>query len=255
MDSLNVALKRPLDRPRARIRFFLVLLAANVINVFTGAVCFLTVWWFRDWAYWQTGVRTMRWYLLFAGIRTRVSGIQKLKPDRPAVYVSNHLSHFDIPAAMAGLPVRFHFIAKKELLRIPIFGWALPPLGMLMIDRSTPEKAYASINEAARRVSEENQSVLIYPEGGISKTGRLQSFKKGAFVLALSARVPIVPILVHGSDRLFSVPRIESRPGRMSIDVLDEIDTSAYGPEDVEQLMEKVHSVMLEAEEKAAKRP
>lgn len=255
MENPNSAtLSRPLDRLRAHLRFFFVIVAINVANVVWGSIFFVIVWWFRDWSYWFCGVRAMRWYIGSAGIKVDTVGMDKIRPDRPAIYVSSHKSHMDIPASMAAFPVRFFFIAKKELQRIPIFGWALPPLGMYMIDRSTTEKAYASIREAARRITIENQSILIYPEGGISKTGELQPFKKGAFALAIEAGVPVVPLVIHGSQRLFSMNRMVSRPGRMKIEILDEVDTSTFTSETKDQLRERVHAMMKEAENREAAR-
>ncbi len=238
---------RPLDKLRATIRFFFVVIGVNVTNVFTGTPFFIFAWFYIEWCYWTFGVPSMKAYLFLAGIKIKTIGLEKINLNRPAVYVSNHQSHMDIPAQMAALGIRFYFVAKKELGKIPIFGWALPVLGMFMIDRSTTEKAYESIRKAARSIKRENKNVLIYPEGGISKTGRIKDFKKGAFALAIAAGVPIVPLLVSGSGKLFSAHRRESRPGIMEIEVLDEVDTSGYSEKDKQELMEKVHKIFVRA--------
>lgn len=252
MDKPQYQLDRPFDTLRARVRFFWVVIGMFFTNIPYGSVCFMFVWWFRDWCYWNLGVAVMHIYLRLAGIKVIPIGLEKLKPKQSAVFVSSHQSHFDIAAAMAHLPIRWYFIAKKELRKIPIFGQALGPLGMYMIDRSTTEKAYASIQKAVQDLKHKVRHILLYPEGGISKTGKLQSFKKGAFILAIEAGVPIVPIMMYDSAKVFSAGRMESRPGKIRIEVLDEIETTGYTLDNKEELIEKVHRVMKEAEEQGS---
>jgi len=225
-------------------------LATQLINVITGAGFFSLHWFFDEWSYRTFGVTTLRWYLYAAGIRVKAIGMDRIRKDRPAVYVSNHLSHMDIGAAMVSFPIRIYFVAKRELIRIPIFGWALPRFKMFMIDRSTREKAYESIRAAGKRIRTQGHNVLVYPEGGISKTGETQPFKKGAFVIAVEAGVPIVPVVVRGSNLLFSVFRWESRPGIVEIEILPEVDTSGYTPDNVQPLIDKVRAMVAEAAKK-----
>jgi 1-acyl-sn-glycerol-3-phosphate acyltransferase len=243
-------LDRPFDRLRARIRFIFVIIGIQFVNVIFGAPVFLLSWLFYEGVYWVAGVTGMRAYLLLGGIRVKIKGKKYIRPDHPAVYISSHQSHFDIPIAMSALGIRLCFIAKRELLKIPIFGWALPLLGMLMIDRSTPEKAYQSILDAAIRIREKNNHVLIYPEGGISKTRKLQPFKKGGFRLAIQAGVPIVPLLNHNSGQRLSANRMQSRPGNVYLEVLEPIATSNYTLDTIDELMEKVFESMEKAEQR-----
>lgn len=250
MANSEYSYPRPLDKLRAKIRFFFVLIGLNVVNVVFSTPFFIFAWWFLDWCYWTFGINAMKMYLVLTGIKVKVNGHEKIRGDRPAVYISNHQSHMDIPAEMVGIKVRFYFVVKKELGRIPVFGWTLPVFKMFMIDRSTSEKAYQSIMKAARSIRKENRSVLIYPEGGISKKGKIRKYKKGAVVLAIAAGVPIVPLLIKDSGKRFSVHRMESRPGTVEIEVLDEVDTTGYTDENKDELLEKVHRIMLEAEKR-----
>lgn len=250
MDKSEYQLDRPFDKLRAKIRFFWVIIGMFFTNIPYGSTCFMFVWWFRDWCYWNLGVAVMHIYLRLAKIKVIPIGLEKLNANKSAVFVSSHQSHFDIAAAMAHLPIRWYFIAKKELWKIPIFGQALGPLGMYMIDRSSTEKAYESIQKAADDMKTKVRHILLYPEGGISKSGKLQRFKKGAFILAIQAGVPIIPIMMRDSVKLFSSSRMECRPGTMIIEVLDEIDTSGYTMDTNIELMEKVYRVMKEAEER-----
>ena len=93
------------------------------------------------------------WARLLLGlcrVRVVVRGAEKIRPPGPYVFLSNHQSQFDIPAAVMAIPVQFRILAKKELFHIPIFGWALRLSGFVGIERSNREKAIRSLDEAAR---------------------------------------------------------------------------------------------------------
>jgi len=123
-----------------------------------------------------------------------------LDPRRPYVFMSNHASHFDALAVVAALPeFQLRWVAKRELAEIPIFGWALQRAGHIIIDRSNPEQAIASLR-AARTIMETGISVMIFPEGTREeRDNELLPLKKGGFMLALETGVPIVPLAVRGS--------------------------------------------------------
>jgi len=134
-----------------------------------------------------------------AGVPVTTGGVENVRPDEPQIIVSNHVSWFDIFAIAAVLPLPFYFVAKKELERIPLFGAAWKAAGHISIDRSNRQKAIQSLRDAGEQVRRDRGSVIIFPEGTRSRSGRLQPFKKGAFSLALEAGVPIVPTVVTGS--------------------------------------------------------
>ena len=133
-----------------------------------------------------------------------------LDPRRPYVFMSNHASHFDVLAVVAALPeFQLRWVAKRELAEIPIFGWGLRRAGHIIIDRSNPEQAIASLR-AARAMMETGISVMIFPEG--TREGHdheLLPLKKGGFMLALETGVPIVPLAVRNSRAI--LPRDDWR--------------------------------------------
>ncbi len=136
--------------------------------------------------------------LWLAGVRIRVRGLEHLRPGQTVVYMPNHQSQFDILALFAGIPGQFRWIAKEELFHIPLFGLAMRRTGYIPLDRSDGKKALKSMVEASRRISE-GTSVVVFPEGTRSPDGTLLPFKKGGFILALKAGVPIVPVTIDGS--------------------------------------------------------
>jgi 1-acyl-sn-glycerol-3-phosphate acyltransferase len=178
--------------------------------------------------------------LSLTGVHVRAEHRAPLDPSRPYVFMSNHASHFDVLAVVAALPA-FHlrWVAKRELLDIPVFGWALRRAGHIIIDRSNPEQAVASLR-AARAQMETGVSVMIFPEG--TREGHDQELlplKKGGFMLAIETGVPIVPIAVRGSRAI--LPRDDWRihGGEMEVIVGEAIEVASL---DRETLMRRVQA-------------
>ena len=117
------------------------------------------------------------------------------------IFASNHESVLDIWVLFAIIPRSFRFIAKQELFRMPIFGWYMRIGGHIPVDRSNRQRAVASLSQAGEAVRA-GTSIVVFPEGTRSRTGRIQAFKKGPFVVAQQAGVPIVPIAISGSASL-----------------------------------------------------
>lgn len=132
-----------------------------------------------------------------SGIRLRVSGTAELG-RASYVYMANHQSMYDIPVLIATLPGETRFLAKRELFRIPIFGWALWVGGFVPVDRGDRSRSRDTMAAAADRLRR-GHSLLIFPEETRSRDGRLLPFKSGGFLLALNARVPVVPVGIEGT--------------------------------------------------------
>jgi 1-acyl-sn-glycerol-3-phosphate acyltransferase len=125
-----------------------------------------------------------------------VRGLERI--PAACVYAVNHASFVDIWVLVARLPGSVRFVAKRELYRIPIFGWALRATGQIPMDRRDREAAARSYQSAAE-VVRGGRSVIVFVEGTRSRTGHLGEFKKGAFVLAIEAGVPLVPLYLSGT--------------------------------------------------------
>lgn len=122
-------------------------------------------------------------------------------PDGPFIMMSNHQSGFDILSLIAAVPRRIYWIAKKELFDIPVFGPSMRRGGYIPLDRSDGRKALKSMDHAAS-IIRQGSSVVMFPEGTRTKDGRLLPFKRGGFMLAVRAGVPIIPVTINGSGRV-----------------------------------------------------
>src|SRR5262245_3204582 len=181
--------------------------------------------------------------LVVTGVRIRTEQLAPLDPTSSYVFMSNHASHFDALAVVAALPdFQLRWVAKRELTEIPIFGWALRKAGHIIIDRSNPEQAIASLREA-RAQMDTGISVMIFPEG--TREGHdheLLPLKKGGFLLALETGAPIVPIAVKGSRAI--LPRDDWRIHAGEIDVVVGEPIPVAGA-DREALVERVRAFLV----------
>jgi len=169
-----------------------------------------------------------------AGITVRLHNEERMRSGAPRIFVSNHVSWFDVLTLAAVLP-RYKFVGKAELFRIPIFGRAARASGMIAIERENRKSAFESYRVAADRIRA-GASVVVFPEGTRGKSYALRPFKKGPFVLAVAAGVPIVPTLVHGTLAVMPRDSFRVRPGVVDIHFLEPIDASGLTYEDRNRL-------------------
>ncbi|MCP3101943.1 1-acyl-sn-glycerol-3-phosphate acyltransferase [Myxococcus sp. K15C18031901] len=177
------------------------------------------------------------------GSRMEVEPLPDIDWSRPHIFLMNHQSALDIPCAFAALPVNLRFVAKHVLRYVPFLGQYMSMTGMIFVDRSRHSAALASLRQAGGRIRE-GASILAFPEGTRSEDGRLQSFKKGPFMLALEAQVPIVPVAIEGSGRMLPVGSLLFYRGLIRVKVGQPIDTKGLTTGERDALMAQVHDAM-----------
>jgi 1-acyl-sn-glycerol-3-phosphate acyltransferase len=189
---------------------------------------------------WSRGI------LFICGVRLKVDGATVLKQGQSYVYISNHTSQFDIPVVLAGIPDQIRIIYKKELEKIPVFGWSLKfNKTYISIDRGHGESAMESLESAADKIRS-GTSVILFAEGTRSPDGKLQPFKRGPFNLAVRAGVPTVPVTIKGSHAILPKHSLRIRPGTILMTLSEPIEPSGAAGKNAElELRDKVHSVIL----------
>jgi 1-acyl-sn-glycerol-3-phosphate acyltransferase len=178
------------------------------------------------------------------GIKVEVKGLEHIDLNQPYIFVSNHASMADIPTVLVALKGRVNFVFKKELTWVPIWGWALRYGHSIMIDRSNPRDAMASIERAVKTIRE-GQSVILFPEGTRTSDGKLQPFKRGAFTLAAKSGVPVVPMTINNTYGI--MPKGSFIVKRADISVVLERPILTVGLEsktDELELMDRVHKAI-----------
>ncbi|MDA8414803.1 MAG: lysophospholipid acyltransferase family protein [Desulfobacteraceae bacterium] len=173
-----------------------------------------------------------------------VRGVEHL-PDGPFILMSNHQSNFDILALIATIPRRTYWIAKKELFDIPVFGPSMRRGGYIPLDRSDGRKALKSMENAAD-IIRKGSSVVMFPEGTRSRDGHLLPFKRGGFMLAVRAGVPVVPVTINGSGRVNPGGQVKLYSGNISLSLHPQIDIpDGMKKNEVEEwLMERVQGAI-----------
>jgi 1-acyl-sn-glycerol-3-phosphate acyltransferase len=178
--------------------------------------------------------------LLAAGVKVEVDGSELIPRDQPLIFMGNHQSNFDILALFQAIPVRFNWLAKEELFKIPLFGRSIQSAGYIPINRGDGRDSLKSIDRAAQLVRG-GTSIAIFPEGTHSNDGNLLPFKRGGFVLAAKAGVPIIPFSISGSmkvnppDNIFCI-----RPGVIRIKFSSPIQLRTNGEKQQMLIMDQV---------------
>lgn len=177
-------------------------------------------------------------------IRYEFHGHQYLKKDKSYIYVSNHTSFLDLPGLRLLIPGEFRPIAKKELLKLPLFGLIVRG-STVVVDRSNAQSRKRSI-EKIRVILSHGISALIFAEGTQNRTKEiLQPFKDGAFRIAVDTQLPIIPIMIIGAGKLMPPGTIDLRPGKIKIIVGQQLDVAGKTIDQVPVIKQQVFDEML----------
>ncbi|MBN1613672.1 MAG: 1-acyl-sn-glycerol-3-phosphate acyltransferase [Deltaproteobacteria bacterium] len=182
--------------------------------------------------------------LIVTGVRTEIRGREKIEAGRSYIIISNHQSLFDIPALVTRLGIQFRWVIKKELLKVPLFGYALWASKNIFIDRSDRGQAVESIREGLKRLPP-GVSVMVFAEGTRSPDGAIRPFKKGGFVIAIDNGLPILPVTVNGSRRVLPKGSMAYSSGSIEVVVGDPIDTGDQGREGLEIVMQRTRDAII----------
>jgi 1-acyl-sn-glycerol-3-phosphate acyltransferase len=177
-------------------------------------------------------------------VRTGIKNKNKIQKGTSYIIISNHQSLYDIIALVTTLGVQFRWIIKKELLKIPVFGYGLYASRNIFIDRSNTASAIESINKGFERLPE-GVSVMVFAEGTRSPDGQIQEFKKGGFVTAVRRKIPILPVTVNGSRRILPKKSLAMTPGKIQVVVGDPIDVTGYTVDTLQDLIDKTRQAII----------
>jgi 1-acyl-sn-glycerol-3-phosphate acyltransferase len=199
------------------MRFYLVLPFVILSTIYYSIVSMIVVAFDRSGRGYHSIMRQWSRLLLWLfGIKTVVKGTENIPPGTSHIFLANHSSYLDIITLGVTIPDDIRFIFKRELAKIPIFGWGLAHGPYILIDRTDARNAMASIERAAKQIGE-GASVVIFPEGTRSGDGKLGPFKRGGFLLATKSGVPMLPVAIRGTYQLLSRHDSRVRSGRVEV--------------------------------------
>lgn len=193
-------------------------------------------------AMYNAAMRAIRLLLRLAGIRIHVEGLENI-PPRVCIFAANHISAIDPMAFIPAIPRRVAILVKQELFRIPLLGTAMKGAGFVPVDRSDREAAAASLETCVARLKG-GLSFAVYPEGTRSPDGRLRPLKKGAFVMAVEAAAPIVPVSIAGAQRVMRKGSWKISGGDVTVRFGQAVDGRAYTIENRDELRQRIESLI-----------
>ena len=182
-----------------------------------------------------------RLILRTTGVRVQVEGAGQLDPARSYVLAANHQSIYDIPIIFASLPLQLRIVAKASLGRFPFVGWHLQRTGHLLVDRRNPG---AAVVLKMKRLVRESHSLIVFPEGTRSEDAAVGRFKKGSFLVAIDAQLPVVPVSVAGSRHVMKKNRLMVCPGRVRLTVHPPIATTGLRRDQANEFAERVRGIV-----------
>lgn len=216
--------------------FMLLFLPGIIIPAFFGQrAVSVTYFFMKAWS-WVFSMLTF--------IRYDIIGRENIEKGKAYIYVSNHTSFLDLPGIAMTIRGQFRPLAKKELLKIPVFGW-ITRATCVVVDRSSGESRKKSI-DFLKKVLGLGINILIFPEGTQNRTKEImQPFKDGAFRIALDTQMPIMPMVVIGAGPLMPPGTINLKPGRIKIVVGKEIAVAGKSESSTAELKTKTYDILL----------
>jgi 1-acyl-sn-glycerol-3-phosphate acyltransferase len=221
------------------------IVASTLLLIFAPPVVLLgSLFRRQNWIYWWAIWGARNW-LRLTGVKVKVAGRENLDPNQPYVFIANHRSYLDASPLFAFTGRHMGAIAKKELLKAPILGFAMGFVNVIAIDRSNRERAVATINAATDRLRS-GVSFMVCPEGTRAQPGEMLPFKKGAFHMAVQAGAPIIPIALKNSDVLMGKGTGEAWPGTIDMVMMPPVETSwVKTEEDLDALVRDVQGIIM----------
>lgn len=224
--------------------YFLVLLFTLIYIVPFTLLFLVTVLFDKERAalHWASRIWAVSIYRCCPRWHVRVEGLEHLDRARPSVIVTNHQAMLDIPL-MYVLPVNFKWVSKKEVQKIPIFGQVLYMHGDITVKRGSAASAKRMMQQAQEHLSR-GTSVIIFPEGTRTKTGRIGPFKDGAFKLAAQAGVALQPVVHEGNGSAFDGWRLRA-PHQFTVRVLEPVPAGVVAAIEPKALAAEVEAMMV----------
>jgi 1-acyl-sn-glycerol-3-phosphate acyltransferase len=185
-----------------------------------------------------------RVWLAASGTKLEVEGAENVDPNRSYVVVANHLSTLDIMACLLAVPLPIRFLAKKELFRVPVLAQGMRMVGIIEVDRQARGAVHSEVNRQSRELIEKGRSLIIYAEGTRPRNGVMKPFKKGAFTMAISSGLPVLPLSIHGSYEAWPPGTPLVRGGLIKV-VLDKpVETEGMTTSETGDLRNQVREVI-----------
>ena len=196
------------------------------------------------WLYWAS-MWVTRAGIRASGIKVQQLGFDNIPAGRACIFMCNHVSNLDPPVLVPAIPTRCSVLLKKELMNIPILGTAMHMGGFIPVERGHRRDAAQATVAAATKAISDGLNIVVFPEGTRAIDGRLSTFKKGPFFLAMGTGAPIIPVAISGTETMMRKGSSLITPGVATIQMLPVIQPANYASR--EELMTAVRKAIAAA--------
>lgn len=179
--------------------------------------------------------------------RVKVRGQEHLQPGQSYIVVANHLSHVDIYVLYGKLGMDLRWVMKQELRSVPVIGICSAGLGHVFVNRQDRQEALSALRGAKGRLAADGASVMFFPEGTRSRDGRLQDFKKGAFMMARDMNLPLLPVTLRGTDAILPPHTLDLLPGQVEVVIHRPISADQVMTRTADDLTAEAHALIASA--------
>jgi 1-acyl-sn-glycerol-3-phosphate acyltransferase len=179
----------------------------------------------------------------------KVIGKEKLDRKRSYIFISNHQGSYDIFLIFGYIGQTIKWVMKQSLRKIPLVGYACERAGFIFVDNSSAQAAAKTIKIAESKLKN-GASIVVFPEGSRSRTGKMNKFKKGAYQMALDLKLPIVPITINGSFNVLPIHTYLIHPHKMELIIHDPVETYSIQAENIREIAVKIKELVDESREK-----
>ncbi len=187
----------------------------------------------------------------YAGLSIKVTGRFNIDEKKgPYIYMANHQSNFDIPILLTALPLQYRWLIKAELFKLPLFGRTLNLIGYIRVERTNMKAAFLSLKQGVKMLKEVKRSLFIFPEGTRSLDGDIQEFKGGGAVLAMRSKVPIVPVVIHGSRSIMPKNSKKIISSKVVVEIKKPVYIDELGIKNKNELMSVIKDIICKSFDK-----
>lgn len=202
-----------------------------MINPSSPAIEKVIQWWSKAW-------------LTASGTELTIEGRENVDKGQSYIVVANHLSTLDIMVCFVAVGIPIRYLAKKELFRIPLLAQAMRAIGIVEVDRAARSSVHNSVNQQAEKLIEHNRSLIIYAEGTRPRDGVMTPFKKGAFTIAITSGLPVLPVSIHGTYEAAVPGKPWFRGGPVTVTIDPAIPTDGMTRSDAEALRDRTREII-----------
>lgn len=218
----------------------------GVVATIIGALLAIAIALFNDTSPWIEKVIRgwSRAWLIASGTKLSIEGREHIDPLRSYVVVANHQSSLDIMSCFLAVRLPIRYLAKKELFKIPFLAQGMRAVGIIEVDRAARGVIHQELNRQAKELLDKQRSLIIFPEGTRPRDGSMKPFKKGAFTMAVTGGLPILPVSIHGTYEAFRPGSPWVRGGTARVIIDPPIETEDLSPSDTGTLRDQAYQII-----------